>query len=73
MYIKVKIRAGAKEETIKKIRHDFYEISVKEKAERNNANKRILDIIRNIFSCKNVRIVSGHHSPSKIINVENEE
>jgi uncharacterized protein (TIGR00251 family) len=70
MYIKVKVKAGARKETVERISDDHFDISIKEKAEHNYANTRILEIIRNIFPNKPVRIISGHHSPSKIISIE---
>ena len=72
MYIKVKVVVGAKREKIVKKTEDRFDISVKEPAERNLANKRILELVRDYFKVYNgeVRIVSGHHSPSKIISLE---
>ena len=71
MYIKVKVQAGAKKEDIKKKKEDTYIISVREPAERNLANIRICQIMASLFnvSVKNVRIVSGHQSPSKILSI----
>ena len=71
MYIKVKVQAGAKKEEIKKKAKDSYIISVKEKAERNMANIRVCEIIASVFkvSIKNVRIINGHQSPSKMISI----
>lgn len=71
MYIKVRVQAGAKNEKITKKSKDTYIISVKEKAERNLANRRICEIMANIFKIptKSVRIISGHQSPSKILSV----
>lgn len=72
MYIKVEVNAGAKTEVIRKTGDDSFDISVREKAERNQANRRVLELIRQQFSGKRViaKIVSGHHSPSKIISIE---
>ncbi len=71
MYIKVRVQAGAKIEEIKKKAKDSYIIKVKEKAERNQANKRICEIMASIFdvSIKQVRIINGHQSPSKMISI----
>ena len=71
MYIKVRVQAGAKIEEIKKKAEDSYIIKVKEKAERNQANKRICEIMASIFdvSIKQVRIINGHQSPSKMISI----
>lgn len=71
MYIKVKVQAGAKKEIITKKGKDSYVISVKEKAERNLANKRVCEIMASLFnvSIKNVRIINGHQSPSKMLSI----
>ncbi len=71
MYIKVKVQAGAKKEIIKQKNEDSYTISVREPAERNLANKRICQIIALTFhiSPQNVKIISGHQSPNKILSI----
>ena len=71
MYIKVKVEAGSKKEQVKKKNKDTYLISVKQKAERNMANTRVCEIIAGVFNIpvKNVRIISGHQSPSKILSI----
>jgi uncharacterized protein (TIGR00251 family) len=75
MYVKVKVKAGAKEEKIILKKKDNFEISVKEPAERNLANKKIIELVRKYFAVYNsdVRIVSGHHSQSKIISIDKEK
>ena len=72
MYIKLKVTTGAKKEKIIKKSEDHFDISVKEPAERNMANKRVVELVRDYFKVYNgdVRIVSGHHSPSKIISLD---
>ncbi len=70
MYIKIRVTAGAKKEHIVEESPDHYVISVRQEAERNMANTRILDIFREKFLGKSVRMISGHHSPSKIISVD---
>ncbi len=73
MYLKVEVLAGAKEERVEKLGADFFRVQVREKAERNLANHRVLELIRREFggSGVDVRLVSGHHSPRKIVSVEN--
>jgi len=73
MYIKVKVRAGAKKETVVKKNKDTYIVSVRELAERNMANRRVCEIVAGLFeiNIKAVRIISGHQSPSKILSVNN--
>ncbi|HEY4504097.1 MAG TPA: DUF167 family protein [Candidatus Paceibacterota bacterium] len=70
MYIKVKVTTGAKREVVEKISEDHYDISVKEKAKNNSANKRVLEIAKNMFACRHIKIISGHHSPSKILSID---
>lgn len=72
MYIKVRVTAGAKREAVTKVSKSSYRISVKEPAERNLANGRIVEIISaHLKVPKNkVRILNGHHSPSKLLSID---
>ncbi|MEK7641536.1 MAG: DUF167 family protein [Patescibacteria group bacterium] len=70
MYIKVRVKAGQRAEKVIQESDDHFVISVKEKAERNMANKRILEIVRGMFPGKSVRIINGHQSPGKLIAVD---
>jgi len=69
MLIKVRVTAGARAEKVVKKADDLYVVSVKEKSERNMANKRVIEIFRKLHPNKSVKIVSGHHKPSKIIEI----
>ncbi|MDP2593474.1 MAG: DUF167 family protein [bacterium] len=73
MYIKLHIVTSTKKESIKKDGQNSFVIAVKEKPERNMANRRVLEIVRDYFNLKAgdgpVRIVSGHHSPLKIVSI----
>lgn len=72
MYIKVEVRPGSKQEKISKTGADSFLVFVREKAERNMANKRVLELIREQFFGRRVlvKIVSGHQSQSKIFRVQ---
>ena len=72
MYIHIAVTAGAKKESFKQIKDDHFEISVKEKAERNMANTRVIELVAEHFKIpKNkVRIVNGHRHPSKLLVIE---
>lgn len=72
MYIKVRVVAGAKKEEVTQEAADHFKIFIKEPAERNLANSRILEIVRAKFPGQNVQIVNGHHSPSKLLSVGND-
>lgn len=71
MYIKIKVQAGAKREVVTKKSKDSYIIAVREPALRNQANKRICEIVASLFnvSTKSVHIINGHQSPSKILSI----
>jgi len=71
-YIHVKVSAGARRESFRKINEDHFEISVKEKAERNMANARVLELVASYFKVplNKTRIVNGHRHPSKLLAIE---
>lgn len=71
MYIKVRVIAGSKKESILKKSDNHYIVSVREKAERNMANRRVCEIMASELktSISNVRIINGHQSPSKILSI----
>jgi uncharacterized protein YggU (UPF0235/DUF167 family) len=74
MYIKVKVAAGARNELLEPMSKDAFKVSVREPAERNLANGRVIELIALHFKIpsSHVRIVNGHHSPSKILSVRTE-
>lgn len=69
MYLKIKVIPNAREEKVEQLKDDEYRVWVKVPAENNLANSRILEIFREKFPATSVRIISGHHSPSKIISI----
>lgn len=72
MYIKVRVTAGAKKEAVTKVSKSSYKMSVKQPAERNLANVRVIELMASHLKvpAKTVRIINGHHSPSKLLSVE---
>ena len=73
MYIKIRAYPESKKELFIKESPDHFEVRVREKAEQNQANRRVLELVREHFGSVQVRIVSGHHSPSKIVSVDGAE
>ena len=69
MYVKLHVVNNTKKEKLEKISEDHFEVWVKEKAERNMANRRVIEIMKEHFNTGKIKIISGHHSPSKIISV----
>ncbi len=72
MYVKVRVTSGMRKEKIVQIDDVTWEMVIKEPAERNLANKKIRSILAEVYNTEegNVRIVTGHHSPSKIFDVD---
>lgn len=71
MYVRVRVFAGSKKEKFEGESNDHFVAHVKEKAERNMANRRVVELVAEHFGVEpgKVRIVSGHHSPGKILDV----
>jgi uncharacterized protein (TIGR00251 family) len=71
MYIHIRVTPKAKRECIIETKKDHYAVSVREPAERNMANSRVIEMVRELWpEARMVRIVSGHTSPSKIVSVD---
>ena len=69
MYLKIKVVPDSKQEKLEKLSDDSWRVWVKVPAENNAANSRILELVREEYPNQSVRIVSGHHSPSKIVSI----
>ncbi|MFA6297325.1 MAG: DUF167 domain-containing protein [Candidatus Paceibacterota bacterium] len=69
MYIHLKVTSDAKKELFKKVDDTHYIVAVKEPAERNQANKRVLGLVKEHLGASSVRLISGHHSGSKIVDI----
>ena len=71
-YIKAVVVTGQKKEKIMVKKPDHFEISVKEKAEKNMANKKVIELLADHFKVpvKKVRIINGHHHPHKLLVVD---
>lgn len=72
MYIHVKVIADAKQEFVERLKKDHLTVSVKKPATQNLANRRARELVAMHLSLPvgKVRLISGHHTPSKIFSVE---
>lgn len=72
VYVKIHVHAGAKKEIFIDRGEGRYDIAVREKAEQNQANARVRELIAKQFGVPvgKVRIHSGHHAPGKILLVD---
>lgn len=70
MYLKLKVIPDSKQEKVEQMKDDEYRVWVKAPAERGLANTRVLELMRELYPNKRVRLVSGHTSPSKIVSID---
>lgn len=77
MYIRVSVRTDAGVEFVRKENDDSYLVAVKASPERGLANERVVELLReHLGGTKKrliIRISSGHHSPHKLISIEDGE
>jgi len=75
MYVKVRVYPGMKKETVTKLGEHHFEIITKAPAEQNLANDKVREVIADQYgvTAKQVRMVTGHRSQSKILDVINNE
>jgi uncharacterized protein (TIGR00251 family) len=71
MLIKIEVKASAKVEELKVIENNYYKIRVKASREKGKANRAVIKILKKYFG-KDVRIVSGHSSTVKVLEVVDE-
>ena len=69
MYLKVKVIPDSKIEKLEKSSDDSWRVWVRVSAKNNAANTRVLELIQKEFPNTSIRIIHGHHSPSKIISI----
>lgn len=71
MLIHVKVTAGAKKDSVKKKNDTSYIVTVKEEAKENAANKKMMTLMAEEMNTPiaAIRLITGHHSPSKIVEV----
>jgi len=72
-YIKVKVYPESKKEKLIQTKENNFEVWVREKAERNQVNKRLCQIMGQYFNNPDggVKILNGHHSRIKLLKVGN--
>ena len=72
-FIKVRVKAGLREESLRAHSNGSYEVSVRERPLQNEANRRVLVLIARHLNVpvKKVRIVRGHRGRSKILEIIN--
>ena len=71
MLIHIKIEPESKEDSVTEKNKTSYIVKVREEAKENKANNKMLVLLARHFKIERnkLRIITGHHSPSKIIEI----
>ncbi|HEY4502809.1 MAG TPA: DUF167 domain-containing protein [Candidatus Paceibacterota bacterium] len=74
MYVRVHVLPGSRRESFLKESNDTFIACVKEEAKRNQANKRVRELLGAYYNLPlgRVALVSGHRSPHKVFTIEEE-
>ncbi len=66
LYLHLKVKTAQKSEKIIKKDETHWQVSIKEPAEQNLANQRLLELIRQNCPSFSVQLIKGQKTPSKI-------
>lgn len=71
MQISIKVKTEARREELEVLPKEHFRISVTEKAEQDEANERVIELIAEHYKIptRKVRIIHGRKSSSKILSV----
>lgn len=72
MRIRVKVNAGSKREGVRLLEPGFYQVRTRAPAEGGRANRRVLELLADELGrpTSALRIVTGHSSPLKLVDIE---
>ncbi len=72
MFLHVKVFPKSKREKIEEIKENYFHIYIKEKAEKNIANKRVREILSSQLQKEEqkIHLISGHQRPKKIFKID---
>ncbi len=72
MLVKVRVFPGSKKEKITKTTDNSFEIKIKEKPERGEANKKLILVLSSYFKIpqSKVRLIKGFRQRNKIFKVD---
>lgn len=75
MLVHIKIYPEAKKDSVDAKSDNAFIVKVREKAERNAANIKMRALLAEYFKVDlgKVKIITGHHAPSKIVEIKDEK
>lgn len=68
MKAQIKVKTNSTKDGIEK-KDDILIVKLKERAEKGKANTELVKILKKHFSASNVRIIKGHKSRNKIVEI----
>lgn len=70
--MKINVIPEAKKNKITQLSDDVYEVRLKVRLERNQANRALIELLAEYFHLPttSIHIISGHHSPHKRIEID---
>ncbi len=74
MYLRVEVLPGSRKEEVTEGKNGSLILKVKEPAEQNRANDRVRELVaeRLMLPVGKVRILTGHHSRTKMLTIDND-
>lgn len=69
MHIKVKVFPDSKKEVVRKEREGTFTVYIREPPLAGQANKRVTQILQELFPNTRIRLVSGHSKQNKVFEI----
>lgn len=69
MLVKVRVKAGAKKPLLIEVSPCSYTVHVCAETQRGEANKEMLEILKEYFKTQHIKIIKGHTTPHKIVDI----
>ena len=72
MYIRVHVTPGSKKEQVTKSSDTEFHMRVREEAQQNMANKRVIVLLSQIFNVatSQIHLLTGHRSSTKMFSID---
>jgi len=71
--IRVKVKPNSRENSVKELENDYFEVKVSVPPEKGKANKRVIELIAKYYKIpkSKVTLISGETYHEKVLNISN--
>ncbi len=69
IHIRVLVKAFVSKESVEQLSEIRYAIAVREPAEGNRANARVIEIVRRLYPKSRIKLIAGHHASRKTFEI----